>query len=119
MRKAAKLTQAELAKKAGRSRQTIAQVEVGMRETVDLDTLVDLARALNVRTDDLVGESSGVAPIEPLLSEFLRSPWGEITKPSDEEVDWLRSLPGLFWIGAPPSPESVHHLVLAYRARRK
>ena len=113
-----KLTQKALAAKAGRSRQTIAQVECGMRESVDLDTLVDLAAALGVRTDDLVGEASGVAPVEPLLAEFLKSPYGQITKPTPEELAWLRELPGLFWVSAPPSPESLHHLILAYRARR-
>lgn len=47
------LTQQQLADQVGLTRQAISNYENDIRN-IDLDTLVSLAKTLNVRTDDLI-----------------------------------------------------------------
>lgn len=116
------LSQEALAKKAGVYRLTVTFLETGRTETVGSDTLQLLADALGVSTADLVRDESvpAITPIEPLLSEFLRSPLaGQLTPPiSEEEIVWLRSLPGIVWAGSEPTLESIYFFVLGYRRLR-
>lgn len=53
-RKESKLTQAELAEKAGVSRVTISRLESGKLKETTLGTLSRIAQALQVTVDDLI-----------------------------------------------------------------
>ena len=56
MRKSLGLTQAELAKKVGTTKQAIANYELGIREP-PFRNLIGLSKVLNVTTDWLLGQS--------------------------------------------------------------
>ncbi len=60
-RKAAKLSQEELAARVGVSRQAVSKWELG-DATPEVDKLLALARAFGVTTDELLGESEPEAP---------------------------------------------------------
>lgn len=122
LRQHASLTQHELAARSGVSRPTIARIESGSQATASLDTIEALARALGVRSSELMDqeEESGTELIGALLEEFLKlEKIRPVTRPTDEEIQWLRSLPGIFWLGLPPTIETFHHLIEGYRSKRK
>lgn len=52
-RKIARLTQAELGRRAGVDPTIISRLEAGKRESASYETIVKLARALNVSPEDL------------------------------------------------------------------
>jgi transcriptional regulator with XRE-family HTH domain len=52
-RKIARLTQAELGRRAGVDPTIISRLEAGKRESASYETIVKLARALNVSAEDL------------------------------------------------------------------
>lgn len=54
LRKQLKLSQEELAKKAGITYSTLIKIESGMNRNPTLQTLQNLAEALGIRIDDLV-----------------------------------------------------------------
>lgn len=54
MRKAANLTQAELAQKSGVGRVTISRLETGKLKETTFGTLLKLAKVLQVSVDDLI-----------------------------------------------------------------
>lgn len=74
-RKAAKLSQEELAELVGVSRQAVSKWELG-ESTPDVDKLLSLARAFGVTTDELLSEA------EPAAADQLPQP---TTAPSQEE----------------------------------
>jgi transcriptional regulator with XRE-family HTH domain len=110
-----KLTQDKLAEMAGLARITVAYLETGQSQTADTDTVVKLAAALQVRLEDLTGTGSS-APITNAVAAFSKSSWGDITKPTKGELDWLLSLAGTQLLGGEPTPEVLHHLIKARRA---
>lgn len=124
LRKAAGLTQPQLAKKSGVSRPTIANLETGYATTASLETAERLAAALGVplwelTTDHKVG--AGAVTLAPYVDAFLESGMGDSLPggpPTDEELAWLRSVPVAYWGGSPPTPLSIYHLILARRASR-
>ena len=63
-RKAAKLSQEELAAQVGVSRQAVSKWELG-DATPEVDKLLALARAFGVTTDELLGEEEPPRPQEP------------------------------------------------------
>lgn len=63
-RKAAKLSQEELAELVGVSRQAVSKWELG-ESTPDVDKLLSLARAFGVTTDELLSEAEPAAADEP------------------------------------------------------
>lgn len=56
LRQAAGLTQAELARRATIGQYVISDLETGRTRTPSLDTARKLARALNVKIEDLIAE---------------------------------------------------------------
>jgi len=54
LRKQLKLSQEELAKKAGITYSTLIKIESGANENPTIKTLVQIAKALNVKVDDLI-----------------------------------------------------------------
>jgi putative transcriptional regulator len=58
-RRAARLTQEELAERAGLSRNYICQIEAG-RKAPSLSALSTIARALHVRLGELIGEDYAI-----------------------------------------------------------
>lgn len=111
------MSQRQLAEASGVHFTTIANLERGTQEGADLKTVERLAKALGVSVADLA-ETSGVAAIEPLIQAFLQSDWGRVTKAEDDELDWLRALPGIFWRGIRPEPEALHLIIMAHRKGR-
>jgi transcriptional regulator with XRE-family HTH domain len=117
LRLAAKLTQVDLADRAGLSRTTIADYERGAAGNVELRTIEALAGALGCLPGDLVRElPSGFVVISDLLDEYLAR-WRQIDNPTDAEMQWLRDLPPTFWVGGEATPDSVHDLIVHYRKR--
>lgn len=55
VRRAKKVTQAELSEKSGVSISTITDIERGARDNIEITTLMRLAKALDCGLDDLVG----------------------------------------------------------------
>jgi transcriptional regulator with XRE-family HTH domain len=108
------LSQDKLAEMARVHRLTVVKLESGARTSASLGTVKKLAKALGVSLAELteVGES----PAEPLLTDYFRSPWREIDHPSEPEIAWLRTLPGIVWRDIPPTAETVHELL---QLRRK
>jgi transcriptional regulator with XRE-family HTH domain len=82
VRNAARLTQAELAKKTGLSRASIASVESG-RKPVKLQTVWLLAQALGVSLQDLLRDDE--VSLQRPAEEKPRSP---------DEAAWLKKLEG-------------------------
>lgn len=117
------MTQRALGEAADVHPVTIALLESGGRQAADQETVAKLAAALGVRPGDLLEEQHGWAPVEDAISSWLASGLAAIAcpEPADlaSELDWLRSIPGLFWVGAPPSDESLTLLVQAHRKSRK
>lgn len=121
LRLAAGLTQAQLSERSGVHQTTIADLERGAMSGARDATLERLAGALGVRKGDLVEPEVEATPMEPLLREFLGSPWAATLKPpvTEEELTWLRGLPGIVWISCPPTPEALRYFVEGYRARAR
>lgn len=111
-----KLSQTALGKMAGVSRTTIAAIEGGYYGSIELTTLARLAKALEVSVDDLMGPVTS-GPIQPYVEAFLESPWVEVLKPTDDEVQWLRSLPSQVWSGAEPNAETVAEILRWHRRK--
>lgn len=108
--------QQELADAAGVDRVTISKIETGAQADVSVDAMVvPLARALGVRPEALVEVPKETAPNERLIREFNESPWGQVVKPTQEEIDWLRSIPDTFWFGIKPSPAVLARIIEAHR----
>ncbi len=118
LRDAAGLSQRALAGKAGVHYVTIANLETGATQSADHDTITKLALALGVREGDLV-EALQAAPIEPLLREYLVSPWAAITKPTEDELQWLREQSVVFWRGVEPTVESIDLFIRGRRQGRR
>lgn len=94
LRKRAKLTQEDLAEMAGLSRATIAGIELGRWSSVEYSTIAALARALKVNEGHLMAMDP---PDNALLQAFLKSPWSASLRPSQQELEWLNTIPPNFF----------------------
>lgn len=122
LRLAAGLTQKELAGRSGVARITIAKIESGQSPSANLDTIENLARALGVRPMELAEAEpeAGLAHIAPIIDAWLElEKKRPVTDPTDAEIAWLRALPGVFWLGLPPSVDNLGYLIEAKRALAK
>jgi len=82
LRKAAGMSQAELAQRVGVSTSAIGMYEQGRREP-SCALLVSLARALNTSLQYLLtGEEAEAAPSPPLAEVLLQTGFGGIRSPS-------------------------------------
>lgn len=79
-RKAAKLSQEELADRVGVSRQAVSKWELG-ESTPDVDKLLSLARAFGVTTDELLSEAEPAAKVPPPQTD-VETPVEEPSSPS-------------------------------------
>jgi transcriptional regulator with XRE-family HTH domain len=109
------LSQAELAKRSGLSRSTIATLELGRYSSPDLGTLDAVARALSVSVEALRAPHLERMPLHPAVAAFRASPWMAAMRPSDAELVWLESLPELVWVGRPPTAETVARILQWHR----
>lgn len=120
LRTAAGLSQDELAAKAGIARPTLGNIETGATSPASA-TVELLARALQVKVSELTEDPQAFHPIATAIEAFLADAWGTVTKPTPEEIEWLRGLPGQAWFGfgpSGPSPKALHHLLEARRAQQ-
>lgn len=116
LRKLRRMTQNEVADAAGLSRATVAGLEGGKYESVELSTIGALAEALGVGEDELIRTSE--PPDSATIENFRHSPWFAAVRPTAEEMTWLAHLPKSFW--APPltsSPKALFEL-LEFRRRQ-
>lgn len=111
-------SQYTLADASGVSRQTIAHIELG--QTIPrVDTLQELAATLHVDIHDLlIGREMKQGPIRSLVESFLASPYAKLAKITDDEIEWLRSLPSIDWMGAAPTEQTIYQLLITYRSAR-
>lgn len=107
LRNRAGISQRKLAEISGVHAITIAKVESGETQSPDHRTAARLAGALGIGVSELVDEPMQSELVEPLIEEFLRSPWQAITKASEDELNWLRGLGRIFWSETRPTPESI------------
>lgn len=108
-------SQEVLANRASLSRSTIAAVELGKYGSSDMSTIEKIATALEVPLDEMIRAQPESGPSATMVEEFLRSVWVDEIKPTDEEIEWLRSLPTVTWGGLNPSASTVAKLVLWLR----
>jgi transcriptional regulator with XRE-family HTH domain len=119
VRERAGIQQSELAERAGVSRVTVARLETGAVGWARPDVVAKLAAAVGATKSDLESGEVFSTDSGELVEEYLVSPYAQIDKPSDEELRWMRSLPGLVWLGLPkPTAETIHHMLLALRSGR-
>jgi transcriptional regulator with XRE-family HTH domain len=109
------ISQRELGLLSGVSYVTIANLERGEHQAAEEGTLRKIAAALHRDVADLL-ESDTVARGDDLVRSYLSSPWAAIDKPTEDELEWLRALPGIVFIDAAQSPEAVSHLLKAHRS---
>jgi transcriptional regulator with XRE-family HTH domain len=97
-----RITQDALADQAGVSVDIIRKLEQGRRQSARLDTLVRLARALDVPVAEVMGKTPGLVVPSPLGSEVFGLRQAILTTRGDDtaavEVD-LPDLWGLYWSG--------------------
>ena len=128
IRKARQISQRALEERSGVGRAVITRLELGVQDDATLDTLERLAEALQSTVEELIrptiGESDADA-IGALIDEFERQERGEIegrapmVYAQPDEIAWLRSLPSVVWIGAPPTVELLAGFVQGYRRRKQ
>jgi transcriptional regulator with XRE-family HTH domain len=112
------MSQYDLAAKSGVARQTIANIVVGIHETSKLSTLAALAAALGVPVSNLTPDVQG-AEAPPYFARFIASDWFRVAKPTPDEIEWLRSLPEIQWLGGEPTDETFYRMLEGLRARSK
>ena len=109
-----------LSKVSGVPRSTITSIMSGYSPEPHLDTVRKLAVGLGIDDAELTAreEPQGFAELDAAIEEFLESRWADYLqpRPSDDEIDWLRSLGRTFWLRVPPNAEALHHLVKAHRS---
>jgi transcriptional regulator with XRE-family HTH domain len=115
LRRARKLSQEDLAELSGVHRVIIAKVESGKQEGVSIENLGALAMALGVTTAALT-DPADASPVAHLVPELEAS--GLLAPPlSDEEREWLLSLPAVVWTGdRAPIAATLYHMVQARRS---
>lgn len=119
LRKAVGWSQTELGVRSGISRATIAQIELGRYRSVDLDTVVALAKALGVSPSILIdGATADEGSLQQAVEDFKRSYWAKAMSPTDEELAWLAGLPDAVWVGVAPAAETVAE-ILAWRRKNR
>ncbi len=111
------MSQGELAARAGLSRGTIAKLELGTYRSPDLSTVEAIARALEVPLEALLTPHA-TTDVAPYIEAFLTSPWAEALAPTDEEREWLGSLPEMIWAGSNPTAETIALLLQWHRQTR-
>lgn len=120
-RKALGLTQEALATEAGVGRATISRIESQAEEWgPDLSTIDALAGALKVSRADLL-RAPVEGPVAAMLPAYKASKFGaDLEPPLDEDEEArLRQLGSLMWLGLEPTLESIHRIVLSFRAAIK
>lgn len=115
------LSQEQVAERTGIHPMSVSKLERGERTTPDAGTLEALTRGLGLRPGELLEDASGALPIDDAIASLRASGLSALLAPplSDDEIAWLRSLPAIFWIGSPPTDESLVLLVQSHRKRRK
>lgn len=132
LRKAAGLTQQELAAKTELTQSSISRIESGKQGSLDGDVAERLARALGCSVDDLWDESSEAPPstashdaaVIPSLEQ--RPGWTDVfarakaDAPDIDAEDWetLAKSPGLFAFDAPLTPALLIDLARVVRRHR-
>lgn len=101
------------------ARTTIATLESGQRTSVTTKTLEKLAQALRVDISALTESEVAISPIEPAIQAFLADPYGQITKPTEDELAILRGSPKAMWDTWRPTPRRLHLLIMALRDDNK
>lgn len=94
---------------------TIGRLERGEADDVQLGTLVKLCGALGVDPHRLMRMPT--TAIDGLLGAFRESPWFVTSRATDDDMEWLRTLPLTEYCGPEPTPEQLAHLVNARHAR--
>jgi putative transcriptional regulator len=112
-------SQVELAQRSGLSRSTIVAVELGKYKSADMSTAEKIAAAFEVHLQDVAEIHLESGPSGELVDEFLASPWAQAVGPSDDEIEWARSLPQVIWHGARPGPEALAKIILWRRESQR
>ena len=107
-RRQAGLTQEGLARAAGLSRATVAAIELGRYNSVELSSLDALSRALNRAEAAFLARHDNEPPY---WSAFIASQWSSVCGPSEDERRCLAQLPDLFWGDREPEAKAVYELI--------
>ena len=91
LRKKQGLTQIQLAEKVGLTQNAVASYETGRVHIVDV-TLVDLAKALNVSTDELLGVKITKNPIKSLSLRLIKRMYAIEAMPEISKKHILKTL---------------------------
>jgi transcriptional regulator with XRE-family HTH domain len=112
LRKAAKFSQTDLARRAGVTLNTIHLIEKQKNKGIQTETLWLIANALGVRMDELAQEET---EDRTYVDAFLDSKFAVILQPTPAEIAWLREGPRIKFVE--PHPEVVFHVLLARRVK--
>ncbi len=116
LRKRAGLSQYGLADKSGVSRVTITRLENGRSASPDAGTVEALATGLGCAQEDLWRGPVGFSPAADAIEAYVKSDIARVEPPTLQDLEWLRGLPAVVWVGFPPLPAVIYHLI---RARRE
>lgn len=119
LREARSLTQEELADLAGVARPTVTEIETGGAPNPREVTRQALAKALGVSVSELARATEPNREMAEAVSDYVASPYAAIDRPQFEELTRLKRVEVAQWTGRKPSPESIHHVLLALRASAK
>lgn len=108
-RKAAHISQQQLADAAGISRATIAQIEGGRYKSLSLATLERISLALGIAEIDLLRRANETLPDS--LLPFQQSPWFLALKPATPELAKLARILKIMWPRKNPEPEAIAELL--------
>jgi len=78
------LTQKEMAKKVGLTKDTISKIELGKQENVGLKYLISICRELDVSIEELFMENANYIPLKIVVSDenvrILKNMFGEFKR---------------------------------------
>ena len=112
-RKAAGMTQHELAAAAGLSRSTIAQIENARYSSLSLASLEAISAAVSVSEVELLRNEE--RPTPRAVEAFRTSPWFATLKPSESELKVLEAACALLWTSTNPSSNVLAALLQVMR----
>ena len=122
IREARRITQKALAERLGldpeSGRVYIARVERGDVQWPTGKTLRAMADALGVTVGELAPPETGEQDLERLIEAFRGSAWAQTLKPpaTDADFAWLRTEGRVMVLGDRATPETIHHLIQAFRS---
>jgi transcriptional regulator with XRE-family HTH domain len=102
-------TQADLARRSKVRPGTIAALETDRWRSPSASTILAIATAFGVSTDELLGVKTDEGA--SFANEYAASPYAALEPPTAEELNWLSQMPQVTWVGKRPTPKDIAKLI--------